>query len=187
MPRKQTPGIFCLEGAWDPKLTDPSTVRPLLELLAGRKEIKFIHKDVATVNELQHYLNKWLQTQYESFSVGFLAFHGTRGKLSLGRRQVTLEMLAEFIGGRGSGRILHFSSCSTLDTDEEDEIRQFLKRTKLKAVCGYRSDVEWLESAAFEVLLVEALAYYRRVDAVSNFLWKDYPNLCKRLDFRMVW
>ena len=96
-------------------------------------------------------------------------------------------MLAEIIDGRGSGRILHFSSCSTLDIDQEGEIKQFLKRTKVKAVCGYRNDVDWLESAAFEVLLIEALAYYRRVDAVSNYLWREYPNLCDRLQFKMVW
>lgn len=187
MPRKQTPGIFCLEGAWGPKLTDPSTVRPLLDLLAGQKQIKFIHKDVVTVNELEYYLNKWLQRQYEAYNVGYLAFHGEPGQLFLGRRRVSLDMLAEIIDGRGSGRILHFSSCSTLDIDQEDEIKQFLKRTKVKAVCGYRNDVDWLESAAFEVLLIEALAYYRRVDAVSNYLWRDYPNLCERLQFKMVW
>ena len=85
------------------------------------------------------------------------------------------------------GRILHFGSCSTLATDHEDEIKQFLKQTKIKAVCGYRNDVDWLESAAFEVLLIDALAYYLRVDAVSNYLWKEYPNLCERLQFKMVW
>ena len=105
----------------------------------------------------------------------------------MGKEDVSLDKLAEIINGKGSGRILYFGSCSTLATDQEDEIKQFLKETKIKAVCGYSADIPWIESAAFEVLLIDALSWYQRIHAANNFLQKDYPNLCKRLDFRMVW
>jgi len=190
VPKKQIPGIFCLEGEWSPKLTDPSTVRPILELLATQRLIKFIQKDVGTIEELRYFLNKWLQKQYADYSVGYLAFHGEPGALWLRRgHRVDLETLAEIINGRGAGRILYFGSCSTLDLEEKNasDLQDFLRETKLKAVCGYSADVNWLESAAFEVLLVEALTYYRRVDAMDNYLRHNYPNLCDRLEFRMVW
>ena len=186
MPRKQTPGIICLEGEWSSKLTDTSTVHPILELLAHQQQIKFIHKDVGTLDELDHYLNKWLQKQYAEYNIGYLAFHGDPGGIWLGRKRVDLETITEIIDRRGSGRILHFGSCSTLDIPPR-HIKQFLADTKVKAVCGYREDVGWLESAAFEVLLVEALTYYRRVDAAYNYLRKNYSNLCRRLQFKMVW
>ena len=105
----------------------------------------------------------------------------------MGKQEVSLEKLAEIIDGKGSGRILYFGSCSTLATDQEDEIKRFLKETKIKAVCGYNKDIPWIESAAFEVLLIDALACYQRIHAANNFLRKDYPNLCERLDFKMVW
>ena len=186
MPRKQTPGILCLEGEWSTRLTDTSTVHPILELLAHQQQIKFIHKDVGTPDELEHYLNKWLQKQYDEFNVGYLAFHGEPGAILLGRRRVDLDTISGIINKRGGGRILHFGSCSTLDIAPR-HIRGFLTETRVKAVCGYREDVDWLESAAFEVLLVEALTYYRRVDAAYNHLRKNYLNLCRRLQFKMVW
>lgn len=189
MPKRQKQGVLCLEGNWDHRhrLTNTSTVRPILDLLAGQKQINFIHKDVATADELKHYLRKWLQKQYQAYNIGYLAFHGAPGALCVGKEDVSLDELAEIIDGKGSGRILYFGSCSTLATDQEDEIKQFLKKTKIKAVCGYSEEIPWIESAAFEVLLIDALSSYQRIHAANNFLQKDYPNLCKRLDFRMVW
>ena len=189
MPKRQKQGVLCLEGNWDlyDRLTSTSTVRPVLDLLAGENQIKFIHKDVATGDELEFYLRKWLQTQYQAYNIGYLAFHGTPGALWVGKEEVTLNKLSEIIDGKGSGRILYFGSCSTLATDQEDEIKQFLKETKIKAVCGYNKDIDWIESAAFEVLLINALACYQRIHAAHNYLQRDYPNLCKRLDFKMIW
>ena len=139
MPKRQKQGVLCLEGNWDhrQRLTNSSTVRPILDLLAGQKQINFIHKDVATADELKHYLRKWLQKQYQAYNIGYMAFHGAPGALCVGKEDVSLDELAEIIDGKGSGRILYFGSCSTLATDQEDEIKQFLKETKIKAVCGY--------------------------------------------------
>ena len=189
MPKRQKQGVFCLEGNWDQRnrLTSTSTVRPILDLLAGQQQIKFIHKDVETENELEYYVRKWLQSQYQAYNIGYLAFHGSPGAFRVGELQVSLDRLAEIIDGKGSGRILYFGSCSTLAINQEDEIKRFLKETKIKAVCGYNKDIDWIESAAFEVLLIDALARYQRIHAANNYLQKDYANLCKRLDFRMVW
>ena len=186
MATRHRPGILCLEGAWDPKLTSTSTVAPILELLRSQQAIEYAHKDVATPTELNHYLNKWLQKQYANLDVGYLAFHGEPGVIFLGRKRVTLDDIAGMLDGRGRGRILHFGSCSTLDVPLA-EIREFLSVTKLRAICGYRSDVDWIESAAFEVLLIDSLSHYKRVDAAYNWMKKNYPGMCRRLKFKMVW
>ena len=186
MPKRHQPGVFCLEGEWESRLTDRSTVRPILDLLDGRQIIRVIHKDVATPDELGHYLNKWLQKQYASFDIGYLAFHGSPGVLFLGRKKLELEHLADLIAGRGNGRVLYFGSCSTLDIPKK-RIDEFLQSTKLKAVCGYRADVEWLESAAFELLLIEALSHYRRIDFADRWLRSNYGQLCRSLKYKMHW
>jgi len=47
-------------------------------------------------------------------------------------------------------RIIHFGSCSVLKYDK-DKIRDFMDKTGAAVVTGYTKDVDWIESAAFEM------------------------------------
>ena len=49
---------MCLEGMWSSRLTDRSSVLPVLELLERHGAIDFIYRDAGTVGELEHYLDK---------------------------------------------------------------------------------------------------------------------------------
>jgi hypothetical protein len=171
---------------WSSRLTDRSSVLPVLDLLERQGVIDFIYRDAGTVGELEHYLDKWLQKQYDRFGIGYLAFHGEPGALKVGRSRVSLEDLAETIDGRGAGRVLYFGSCATLDWPRK-ELEEFVRVTKLRAVCGYLEDVDWIESAAFEVLLIEALSYYKRIDAVDRWMKKNHAGFCRRLRYKMIW
>jgi len=177
-------GVFCVEGEWEKNLTDRTTVIPLLELLSNLDLVKFARKDVATRGEFHLYVNRWLQRRYDQHDICYLAMHGDPGVIWAGDDAITLEDLAEMIGGRGHGRIMHFGTCSTLNVKPE-RIASFLSKTDLRAVCGYKADVDWIESAAFEILLLEALSRYKRIDAVLRSLDRDYPALVKRLKFTL--
>lgn len=56
-----------------------------------------------------------------------------------------------------------------------------LPDTKITAVTGYRKPVDWLESAAFETLMLERLTRGSRTDGFFNGLARDYGTLSKRL------
>jgi hypothetical protein len=56
-----TKGIFCLEGLWDNDLKRKSTVQPILNMLEVNDGVKYIHQDVATIEELEFYLKQWKQ------------------------------------------------------------------------------------------------------------------------------
>ena len=58
------------------------------------------------------------------------------------------------LDGRCAGRTLYFSACLTLDISD-DMLTAFVGRTGAKAIVGYEKPIEWLESAAFECLLLE--------------------------------
>lgn len=59
------PGIFCLEGEWNPDdLRSRSSVEPILHLLERLKLATAIHRDVASKAELAFYLGKWVQRRY---------------------------------------------------------------------------------------------------------------------------
>ena len=105
----------------------------------------------------------------------------------VGSEDYTLEDLADFMGKRAEGRILCFGSCDTMRVPN-DRARLFLKATGVRAICGYTRSVEWVASAAFEMLLIDALTLSdARIDTGFRRLEKLAPGLIDELGFRAVW
>jgi len=182
--RRYVPGIFCLEGGWSSDLRSRHSVLPLLEYLQAVGQVRFVHERAYTFAETIHLLRKWPQRQYERFSLGYFGFHGTAGKLHLGRRTLTLEELGDVLAGACSGRTIYFGSCSVLDLPRR-QIERFRRKTDARCVAGYTRDIDWFESAAFDLLLFEALTRYQRIDAVDRWLRAQYGGLIRGIGFRM--
>lgn len=49
-------------------------------------------------------------------------------------------------------------------------------------MCGYMADVDWLEAAAFELVLIDALSRYKRIDAAFRWLYENHPSILDRLE-----
>ena len=182
-PRYGTRGVFCLEGDWDDDLRDRSSVLPTLEMLDARHQCSYIHRDVATEAELSHYLEQRGKSKYSHYSVIFLAFHGDRGKIHLGRESIDLERLAELMTGRCDDTIVYFGSCATTWVSES-RLEEFRKQVGAAYIAGYRKDVDWVTAAAFEFILLQALSSYSRVgDALNYIEQKDPRSLTASLGF----
>lgn len=179
------PGIFCLEGEWRGSMTDPQTVEHVLRLLEGAQTNDVIHRDVGTREELSYYATRWTQKQYSNYGLGYFAFHGEKGCLWVGRERVSLQDLASTLAGRLNSRIIYMGSCSTLAAPDDD-LRQFCKTTGAKALVGYTRDVDWIESAAFDVLLLWELTHSNSTRPIFTRLCRQYPDLTRRLGFRMA-
>jgi hypothetical protein len=189
-------GVFCLEGSWaqNSDLTDRTSVEQQLRMLesAGRCG-RVIHRDVATREEFDHYLKEWLKKKYGPTSTGtvgyplaYLAFHGTRGALRIGKSELTLDDLSDLIGpAKAKDRILYFGSCSTMAATES-ELRGFCKKTGVKAIVGYTRPIDWLESAAFDCLLVPRLLDMKNMRSVFTSLRREHPKFVDRLGLRMA-
>ncbi len=178
-------GIFCVEGGWSSKLTDNDSVLPLLTFIRGNGDIPFIHRYVESADALALLLRKWTQKQYANYSLGYFGFHGAPGAILLGPKRVSLRELAEMLGDGCAGKVLYFGSCAVLDADEAD-LASFVKATGLRAIAGYSKDVDWFESAAFDLMLFDALVYYSRPTDAEARLRKRAPELIKNLGFQMV-
>lgn len=148
-------GIFCLEGLWDNDLKRKSTVQPILSMLEVNNNVRYIHQDVATVQELEFYLESWKLARYRGYPILYLAFHGDDESLLIGKDVYTLEHLAEILADSCRNSVIFFASCNTLRTDKRN-IRKFLRKTQALAVCGYRSRVNWMLAASFELLILSA-------------------------------
>jgi hypothetical protein len=177
--------VYCLEGNWSSKLTDKSSVRPMLELLHEVRGIEFIHQTITVPEALHRAAAIWRQKQYARYRIGYLAFHMQPGAIRIGRTTLTLESLGEMLG-EVPGKIIHLSGCSILEEDPErsGELKNFIGRTRAKAVCGYTKDVDWIEGAAFDMLLIDWLNHHptRPKTAIDNAKAR-HPSLVKKLGF----
>jgi hypothetical protein len=151
-------GIFCLESEWF-GLRSTVSVRPALELLrASDYHVAYIHRDVATRAELEHYLRKWFQERHTGFEVLWLAMHSRRGLLLPGdmRRpdeKMHIDRLEEILADKCRGRFIHFGGCRTIAMPPA-RIRRFLRATGAVGISGFREEVDWTESTLFESALL---------------------------------
>ncbi|MCB9211525.1 MAG: hypothetical protein H6609_19345 [Ignavibacteriales bacterium] len=182
-------GIYCLEGIWDENLSNKRSVHPILDLLKSNSNIPYIYRDVATKEEFVFFINKFKQKKYSNYSILYLAFHGEENKiLASNKSEINLEDLADILSNSCRRKIIFFGSCRTLNIDKR-LLKKFLKETGALAVCGYKSEVDWLVSTAFELLLIDLLQDNvfdgRGIKTIFNkakLLGKQFSEL----DFRMV-
>lgn len=181
-------GIFCVEGQWHRDLRDRSSVRSTLELLERHRGIRFIHKDVAAPDELTYFLDRWMLKQYAEYNVGFFAMHGQPNRLCLTDwHSVELEEIADQLAGKCDGKRLYFGSCSVMQSSEA-KLQAFLRATGAALMCGYSRSVGWVESAAFETVLLDVLATGQRHNATELRIGsQQWAPLAAYLGFRIVY
>lgn len=157
-------GIYCIETVWYGP-DDRTSVRPVLQLLEDVYGAPYIHRDAATRDELFHYLTKWKELDLDEhfYPILYLGFHGSEdGKIWLetpdGKTDmVNYEVLADQLEASCNKRLVHFGSCGSVVGVDWN---QFVQVTKASAVSGYREDVNFEDSAAFELIYLADLQYH---------------------------
>ena len=143
----QTKGIFCLEGYWD-REKGKTSVEHMLRFLETMDDwqVPYVHRRVATRGEFDFHLQKWKQSSFKTYPILYLGFHGNPEEIEIEKGQDALRMaqLGEMLEAACKGRIIHFGSCSTLDV-YGNKLNGFLHQTGALAVCGYKTDIKWLE------------------------------------------
>jgi hypothetical protein len=181
--------IFCLEGLWEQDLTKKSTILPILDLIYRNDNIEFIYRDCATQEEMEFYLSKWTQEKYAYFPILFLAFHGEEGLIHIGKTKYPVDRLSDILAGKCTNAIIFFASCMTLKIDRR-RLKKILVNTGALAICGYRSDVDWMKSAAFEILALTEMQQnsltVQGVDAIRRRILQEYPKMVKEFEFIML-
>jgi hypothetical protein len=177
--------IFCLEGEWDNSLKSKSSILPTLEFLEDTAGVNFLFRKVALPDDLYFYLDKAIQKSYKKFSIIHLAFHGTSQNIWMAdsKTTVSLKELADEYKDKLVGKVVHFGSCSTLRTKDEN-LLYFLETTKAEMVSGFTKDVEFIDSSIFEIAYFFRLQEYRYASYVEERMKRDYPGLFERLGFR---
>lgn len=173
-------GVFCLEGDWDAHLGSRRSVKGLLGFLEDLGSVRVIRRDVATRTELEHYLDRW--HRYTTFSMLYLAFHGSARHLELDG-DISVDELANVLRGRCGGRLIHFASCSTMRVPQA-AISAFKRTTGAAYVSGYRRMIDFVDSALLDAALLEALSQNpSRPGAAYARVARDHEASVKRLGF----
>ena len=153
-------GIYCIETVWDRESN--WSALPLLEMMRSRWDADFIHRNAVTRDEFFRHLASWCDDHYD-YPVLYLGYHGSAGELWLDdyeeravENRIDLRDVSAGIEQRCENTMIHFSSCATMDVDGP-ELVQLLKDTGASGVSGYSMDVDWMGSAAFEMLYLDIL------------------------------
>ena len=187
-PRWRPLRVACFEADWAPRFDDRQSVLPILELLERQQWIRYFHRRVANADQFLDDARRWAtQKQYADFRLAYVAAHGSPGIIGFGRG-LKLERLSEL---NLTGRAIFFSSCSTGDSRGLTEFAEMRAKTRARAVMGFREDVDWIEAAAFDLLLMSWLAEYGQnrtwpIPALKA-VYRDYGELVRRLGFVAVW
>jgi len=186
--RDRLPGIICFEGSWKPRLDSLETVEPALRCLEAFGVTRITHRTVDTREELRYCVDKWLGASGRAMpahGIGMFAFHGSRNTIYLGGGEVTLDELAEIIGGRGDGKILYLGGCGVLALPGDD-LMEFCRSTGARGVVGYSRTVDFVETSAFEIVLLNNLVEATSFKPVYTRLRREHPEWTRVLGLRMA-
>jgi hypothetical protein len=166
-PRPVHKNVACLESHWDEVVEDPLTLRHVLETASAVNGFRFIYLTCNTEAELDY--NLGLLKSRRSYRIVYLAFHGKPGRLHLPTARLDLEAVAQKLGRRFAGRILHLGTCGTIAVPKA-RLREFMRATGIALLLGYDHPVDWLEAASTELLLLDRLQRYTQLRA----FWRDF-------------
>lgn len=156
-------GIYCIEGLWDYSgISEKSSIVPILEIIKNNTYAKFICHDAATKEEYEFYLRKWFNNKsiHGKYPILYFASHGEAGNIVLPeKKKITLKELGELLKDKCQNKILYFGTCSTLGVSSKI-IKEFLKQTKALAIIGYEKEVDWVRSAAYDILNFDVMQIF---------------------------
>ena len=172
--------IVCLESLWNEAIESRLSMQPIADVIAKTYGIEVVYLSCNTRSEFEFNLKL---VQKTNFDILYLAFHGESDAIELpDETSLSLTDLAAILKKRFAGWIVYFGSCGTCDVEEE-RLAWFRRETGVVAVMGYTQTVDWIESAALDMIVLAWLQEYKDLSAMMKRINQDYPDLVERLGF----
>lgn len=189
---KSSHNYFCIETEWyfsKLRVMDPFSSEPVLQILENTYDSKYLYRRVATKSELKYVIGRLKLKSFSDYDVVYLPFHGESNCIKLegeGRSPknnlVSFEELAKIAEGAFENRIVHFSSCETLSSEEE--VRKFKRITKAALVSGYTTTVDSMRSTIADLTYFDMLHRYA-ISGIKTAMPKYNQGICEELGFKI--
>ena len=194
---KAPPKLVCFESYWNERLFQTFSVKGFFEAMAplSTPPLTVAHRFVESESGLAHYTRRggvlWRQSELFDAPVFYLAFHGAPGALKPILGRIGAERLCEAFAGFGGYRnLVYFAACNVLRGAQGRRFaRRFLKVTGVRAVVGYTTTVDWMESLAADMLFLHRFyadpSPWRNLRRIFASVQRDYP-LARRLGHTLL-
>ena len=146
---------------------------------------RWVYRNAVTRDEFFRHLQSWDNSPPGDYPILYFGYHGGEGEIWLdGEEQNAVEnrvKVTDIIDGikhSCDNCVIHFGSCGTID---EQHAKELFDARNASGVSGFRSDVEWIESAAFELMYLELMQTVKSKDAKIKWLSRDRVLECRRL------
>ncbi|MDW8469643.1 MAG: hypothetical protein RML56_12375 [Burkholderiales bacterium] len=179
---------MCLETYWadrQARIFRDRSVRPFFEGLAAQFDppIAIAHRYLDTPAQLAVYTRRpdgvlWRDPEAFDAPVFYLSFHGSPGRIHTALARIGPKALCRaFAGwGRGYDNLVYFAACSVLAGRRGERFAEaFLRASGSRAVLGYATDVNWMDSMLTDLLFLRR--FYADPDPWEN-LGAIYASVC---------
>ena len=190
--------LVCIESYWNDRLFQTVSVKGFFEAMAplAHPPLKVAHRFVDSGAGLAYYLRRpdgvaWREKELFDAPVYYLAFHGKPGAVSPALGRVGAAQLCEAFAGYGAYRnLVYFAACSVLRGKRgRGFAREFLRRTRVRAVVGYAASVDWMESLVCDLLFLHRFyadpSPWKNLRRIFASVLRDYPR-ARRLGYTLV-
>ena len=175
--RAVAPKLVCLESYWNHDLFKAISVKGFFESLATliRPRLQLAHRFVESERGLAYYTRHpdgllWKLPESWDTPIYYLAFHGEPGAVKSVLDRIGAETLLEAFRGYGKcgySNLIYFAACNVLCGSEgETFARDFLAASGCRAVIGYTTNVDWMQSLVTDMLFLQR--FYTDPDPWNN-------------------
>lgn len=186
-PRK----LVCLETYWSDRHAQAfreRSVRPFFEGLAAQLEppLAIAHRFMDSPAQLAAYTRRkegllWRDPETFDAPVYYLSFHGSPGRIHTALARIGPAALCRAFAGWGKGydNLVYFGACSIFKGKRGERFaRAFLHSSGCRAVLGYRTDVDWMESMLTDLLFLRRFYVdpdpWRNLRAIHESVLADF-------------
>ena len=177
-----------------------SSVKGFFEAMAPlvHPPLQLAHRFVESEAGLAYYARRpdgllWRSQELFDAPVYYLAFHGRPGSVRSLLERIEPDKLCEAFAGYGKGgyrNLVYFACCDVLRGKKgRDFARQFLKSSKVRAVIGYATTVDWMASLVCDMLFLHRFysdpSPWKNLRRIFNSVQRDYP-AARRLRHTLV-
>jgi hypothetical protein len=174
-PRK----LVCLETYWSDhgsRAFRAESVQPFFHGLAGQLDppLQVAHRFVESPDHLAAYTHRkngllWSDPEVFDTPVYYLSFHGSPGTVRTALARLGPGRLCKAFEGWGKSydNLVYFAACSVFAGARGRQFAdRFLERSGCRAVIGYATDIDWMESMLTDLLFLKR--FYADTDPWRN-------------------